>query len=441
MIINRKPSYRSNERGFTLMEILLSVSIMVGIVAVGAYISQNYVRLMQNERAAQSMITVQNAAEEFVRTNFTQLLNPASPDNIAAVNGTRVITVADLSANNYLPRNFPATNALRLRMQVWIRNTTAAGTTPSIEVVTATLPNGAGPAPYQNIQQAAQFGKGRLGILSRIGAGYDTVSFSDVTGQWRVPVADLPGYAPGIPAAPSTDGYIAAFGRISSEDIFDTNVLYRIPVAGNPDLNRMQTELDMNGQQLAGVGTVTLDNLQGTALQVTRGGGYALATTGPLTMGGRVDITGNATIYGDFQAGGGNFQAGSVTANTMETGNMSALNVVSTDITAGGTSSGDLVVNQDLTFVNGNQFRANNLQLGSGGTGSTLTSNNLTAGGTMAAGTTRVNNTYRAMGNSHLVTQNLDLQNGGTVRTMAAQRVNFGGLCYTQGAQDGIPGC
>lgn len=457
MVLRRKQSARIRilQRGFTLLEVLLSIGILAGLLTVGSYIIGQYTRLIINEKAASQMLQVQNAGEEFTRTNFTQLIDGATANNIAAPGSSRIITVADMVAENFLPANFPDTNALRLRMQVYLRNNTKVGigSLPSIEVITVTFPQFAGDVgqPFQWLADTAQFGKGKLGILSNIGGAYDNISFRSTSNQWRVPLNDLAGYAPPLPASASDpSGYVAAYGVVKSEDIFDNNILYRIPVIGQTQLNQMDTELNMNGHELTDVGTMTIDNVQASALTLNKAGGYAFTSTDGINVTGDTNLNGNMTVYADNDPGTNDFSAvsaslpaGTVSTNRIDTINLDVSNtLVSNNLTTNNSTSRDMIVNTGMNLSNADVVTST-LQIGSTGA-SAFTTNTLTAQ-RYVAGSADVSNNYRALTNgTHQVTNNMGIgsETGTvTIRTMAAQEVRFGNLCYEGGAADDIEQC
>ncbi len=432
------------QRGVTLMEVLLSMGILAGLLATGTHIISKYTRLIINEKAAAQMMAVQNAAEEFVQSNFMQLLDGSLPDSIPFNGNTRLITVADLSAANYLPANFSNVNKLNLRMSVVIRNDTQVGATPSIEIITVTQGIANPPysdAPLESVYDTAMFGKGRLGFAAS-GGPYNFANIVGINGQWTVPTNNLAGHGLTFAFnAAEPNAFLAGYGRVSSEDIFDDDVLYRIPVAGRPEVNQMQADLDMSGHQMDGIGTMTVDNVKAPRVELTNAGGNALTTSQTMTMRGNTSVTGHTAVYGNLTANNANMATGTVAAKNFNSNTLTANNAIGNDIATESVTSRDMIVNNAMTLDNVNVI-ANNVQLGGNG-GNTLTTSTLGAP-SMVAGNTKVRGTYTAdTDGKHQVVNNLDIGGKGGIRTMAAQEVLFdGSLCWTSGGpKDGIPGC
>ena len=84
------------QRGFSLIEMLLVTAAMATLMVVLSYVISSFGQQAKYQMAAQQLLQVQTAAEQFVKTNFTQLLDPAATGNIAAIGNTRIITVADV---------------------------------------------------------------------------------------------------------------------------------------------------------------------------------------------------------------------------------------------------------------------------------------------------------------------------------------------------------
>lgn len=85
-------------------------------------------------------------------------------------------------------------------------------------------------------------------------------------------------------------GHLAVL--LSTDDLSgareDGDRLYRFQVNGRPDLNKMHTAIDMGGNNLNNVGTVTASNVAGQNGNF----GVSLVSNGPITAGGDIRSTG-----------------------------------------------------------------------------------------------------------------------------------------------------
>ncbi len=461
----RQRVIRRTQAGVNMLETLLVVGALAVLMLVLSSVITSFGNEAKYQMAAKQLLQVQLAAEQFVKTNFTQLTDPLATGNIAAIGDTRMITVAALAAQNYLPVGVTDYNVLGLRMRVFLRNDTAAapGSIPAIQIVVATDPPSFAAATdtgpdYQALMGSAAYGKGRIGILSNVGDTFDTNRFRSTTNQWSISRLQLAGYAPPLPPTPFTGaatGYLASFGRMTSEDIFDPNVLYRVPIAGHADYNEMNTTLNMDGNNMLDVKTVTADrwtNTGAVTINAPAGGSvsYGLSTEGKLETTS-ANLHGDNTIYADENAGTNDLYSGSymrfngpATFASTKSDNLIVRNagLIVPTLTTGSVKSRDLVVNNTLSITN-TALQTSDLQLGgAGGTNPSLRSGSLSTANVTAA-TTAATGQVRLPRGNHSVAANARV---GTTAVIPAINVGTGvfqDLCYTTGpsSTDRINGC
>lgn len=457
---------RPSERGITLLETLFVVGSIAILISVGTYILAQVGKQTVFERTASQLLEVQRGAEEYVKANFTQLLDVAVAGNIAGPGAVREVPIADLAADNYLTGTASDQIGKDLRVHVYIRNDTTAGNPDAIEIITATeSSNGGDGEPFSDLLDTAWFGRGKIGVLANV-LPYDTFNFRGITSEWLVPVTDLAsaGYAPTITGGTDGRGYLAAYGRMDRDSSTVGNVLYRIPT-GNPADNTMSADLSMGGHNLCGsiVGTVcssgnstvTVDRLNAANVVLTGNGGYALSTEGPLEVSGGLGVAGGVTVYGDTDITTPDLQTtslsasdGRVSANkavASQTLTVGADGLIANDAETGTMTSNELVVNNRLRVGGdnsspGGSIETTNIQLGSTG-GAALATGNLNTG-TAIAGSTTVTDTYTANTNAlHTITQNLRSNGSLTIGAVTAGEAQFQNLCYKNGPADDIEQC
>lgn len=262
------------QAGFTLLELLLSISLLALLLAGIYQIFNSWGQRAVNRTAASDMLRVQNAAEDYVLSHFESI-------RTAATNVFFEIDIEELKAENYLPTGYQPINAYRQRIRAFRRNLVvdrlntdgspsvdSAGNPAritTVEVVTVSDNPAAGTLRIANkrLLDAAQAGGPKMGIVSNLvmpGADFSNLVTS-VYSEWSVNRADL--FPAGYNAAPDANfGYLAAYGLVSAEaaDIND-RWLYRVTVDGRPELNRMATDLIMNGNRLENVNNVVADRI------------------------------------------------------------------------------------------------------------------------------------------------------------------------------------
>ncbi len=455
-MMKQHPKNTKLQRAFSLLEVLLAVGIMATILAIGTVITTDLARQIVNEKAAGQMLTLQRAGEEYATSNFNKLLNSAVAGNIASPTSSRVVNISTLISDGFLPNGFEAENLLNLDMALYLRNATnISGVAPiaTIEVITVTSGTPATPRgqTFKWILDTALFGGGKLGVLSNIGAGFNNVSFTSTNGSWNVPIGNISSYSPSLPTASNDpSGYIAAYGRVTSEDVFDSNVLYRIPIAGNPNLNRMQTGLNMNNNGLTDVGTLTAEQMNTGNVNLNSTGRYALSSTGTMNFGaGTTSMSGDMVVYGVDPAAGnsltansvnlgtGSLNAGSIATDTLNAG---ADGLVANNLNTVSATSQDLIANGTLNLNSVNTVSTSNMQLGGSSGSTTLTADNLTAGN-LVAGEANVTGGMTVTNDGISTVNNMSVGGGATVRSLGTNKATFTDLCYTTGAKDDINGC
>lgn len=412
-----------DQRGFTLLETLLTVGVASLLFATVTYVITQYTAQTRNELTARYMLEVQRAGEEFARTNIAQLIDGDTPAiDIETPGDVRILTLADLTAGNFLNDFRP--DPLGYTARVVLRNATPPdpGALPIIEVITVTdAPAFADRGRDMNIlRDVATYGRGRIGILGS-GAPYDLANFTSSTNQWRVPLANLPGYAPALPLANPQTGLLAAYGRLTSEDIFNNDILFRIPVVGCPECNQMTTDLDMNGNNLNNISTMTADRLTAGGMELDGSpSSYALQVDDDLQTTGAVTAN-SVTVYADDDNATNDLTAASLTTGTgsIVTGTLTANELVvqtnglvAQDVTVeGDTTTGEMIVNQSASIANGN-ISTTGFQLGAnpGATAATLSTNTAQTGGLIAGTVTTSGSVQAATGNNHLVANNVRVQ-------------------------------
>lgn len=302
-------SLRRNQRGFTLMELLLSIGLLAMLIAGIYQFFDSWMQRATNRTAATEMMRVQNAAQDYAYANFDTLL--AQPGAVF-----HEIPIATLTAGNYLPTGFQARNVFRQNIRVFHRNLTVNRLRPDGTVATDASGNALNYTAIQiltvsdnpagsvirvankRLMDIARAGGPKMGFYSAIvqpGISYAN-RIAGVFNEWSIEnVGDLValGYS-GVPDA--NGGYLAAFGLVSNEDTdVNDNLLYRLSIPGRPELNRMQANLIMNGNPIENAGTIVADKIWATGNVAFRGlaQGAAAETAQALTVDQALRINGN----------------------------------------------------------------------------------------------------------------------------------------------------
>jgi hypothetical protein len=246
-----------------------------------------------------------------------QLLSAAQAwisQNLATVQATAtaatpmVIPVSTLAAANVgLPASFSATNPFGQTWQVQALQPIAG----TLQILVTSI-NGTALTDLQAAGIAANVGQPG-GFIPQNDSGVYPLGAARAYGNqanWNIPTAGYANVSGGHPAAL----LVIANGQVQN------NALYRVSVPGQPQLNQMQTAIDMNMNNVNNANAVNAQNV------VTPGGSNAKSVQ-----------VGNTIFYGDgsnaaVRANGGLYiqnQAGTGPADIVQVGNVTSSGTVS----------------------------------------------------------------------------------------------------------------
>lgn len=269
-LLKRKP--RAVHRGNMLLQLGIVMAIVL-FVAPGAM--DRYAGMQQEKvwtGTASHLSFVAQAGKRYVRDNRDTLLTQVA-------GGPVVITGATLRTQGYLPAGFSLTNDSGQSYQLAV----AKDPGQSGQLVAFVLTTGGSEIPYKGLRQIAADTEGMGGYVwpANTAVGAD--------GGWQAKLADY--------GLSGQQGRLAAFLSADAlgTDADESDRLYRYQVNGRPDLNRMHTAIDMNGNNINNGGTVN-------------------AATGAFT--GQVSAGTNVTAGGNVTANNGITANNDIRSNT-----------------------------------------------------------------------------------------------------------------------------
>ena len=261
----------AGEAGFTLVEVLgailvagLMLTLLTGVVQRGSV-------WMEQASAASHLRMVAEAFEGYASLHETELLAEAGQASGPSV------TLEDLAREGFLPQGFAATNLWNQDYVLHVRKIElsfqAEGTeggdgsdddAQTISRLALVVLTSGGRGSVYDADNATFLNVHVPGAAARAGvhAGYipgrdrDGVTASDLVsgqGSYVLPLADLGIASPG-------PGHLGAYLVLGArEESSSDNFLHRVTVPGRPDLNQMETDLDMTGNAIVNTGFVRLD--------------------------------------------------------------------------------------------------------------------------------------------------------------------------------------
>lgn len=340
-----KRATRRGAAGFTLLEVTLVLVVGMAIMGVAHQYTKQYADGVLNQAAAQHQKLVADATAQYIKDNYAAVAGVATPSTPAT------LTVATLKATGYLPASFSELNGFNHAYDIRVLEPT-----PN-KLDTLIVTTGGETVDDMNVRRVANLVGAKGGFVSSSNAAVAEGAF----GGWQTPVATF-GVSPG-------GGHLAT-ALFFEDGTLASDYLYRNAVPGRPDLNRMNTAIDMGSHNLNNAGQVNASSAAVTT-NVTAGGnvtasGAVAANSatintnvnagGTIAAGG--NITSSATVQGVTIAASGNVTAG----NTMW-----AANGISTpgNITAGANLQGLNVYAYGRVQTNANDWGL--LAYGAGG--------------------------------------------------------------------------
>ncbi len=200
----------------------------------------------QQRLAADHMISVVDATQQYIMAHKGTLLSGA---NMPTANSGPQITIATLRNEHFLPTNFSNNNVWRQGYRIYIRQP-QAGTLQGVIVTTGGIHSGALPAKgtqadkFHNttVPGAATLVGGAGGFTGSGQGGRVATTLYGAANSWSIPLGDIGVAGPGA-------GQLGAVTTYSSSAL-GQDFLYRMSIPGMPELNQMQTALDMTDHSI-----------------------------------------------------------------------------------------------------------------------------------------------------------------------------------------------
>lgn len=267
----------NGQRGFGALEVLIALIIATLAIVGGATVYMRHLDRQSNLIASGQMSILADAASRYIKDNYAAIVGVATPSAPA------VITTNMLRTTGYLPNGFSDANAYGQSYLVL-----ALAPTPNQLQTLILTQNGEIIKELYLIEIAKQIGA-KGGYISSVNTGVVTGSF----GGWSTPLAPY-GVTPGA-------------GHLATALFFDdgalvNDYLYRHSVPGHPEVNTMNTSINVNGNDLNAVktaNTVTLNATQGNITTAT-----TTTTNATVVNSGTTNTTGETYTGGWFRTNG-----------------------------------------------------------------------------------------------------------------------------------------
>lgn len=235
---------KNSESGFTLLE-TLGVLTVISLMMVGLYnLWYRSSMTVQEAQAAQHMQQVADAADRFVKENFTDIL--AASTSAAGPQ----YTVANLIAESFLPDGFQETNIWGQDYVIYVRSPRANTLNTYILTYNGREYEAGGSDSWATVTVpgAAMLIKGAGGFIPAPVNGASDDFLVGAAGGYRINLATV-----GIPEPGA--GHLGYYSTFDESNI-GADFLYRNEVPGHPEYNQMNADLDITNHIIDRAGGV-----------------------------------------------------------------------------------------------------------------------------------------------------------------------------------------
>ena len=294
---------RRRQLGYTLIEVLMSVGLGSLILASGTKFLMDRVDDVKDQSTAQYQSMFVEASERYLRNNFSTIAAGLTQ------NGPPVaIDLPTIRAAGFAHSGLTNMNPYRQIPCLVVRRLGDSATGPRLEALVTT--EGGLSIPERRVPfVAAQSGA--------IGGFVPSTAPTTAQGAYGVWQTSITPYT-----STSCSGTPVAANRLASGMFFDVSsiggvdrneVLHRVAVAGRPDLNTMNTNLNMGGWSIHNANEVTASGfVRGGFVQATEGAHLAQTTLARWGLHGEGDIGihpgQNTALHLMDNVGGTNFE-------------------------------------------------------------------------------------------------------------------------------------
>lgn len=226
--------FRANERGVTLIETLLALAIGATLLIAFARAAEQRANSILEAAASSQLKEVARGAKAYVMDNYTSLRD----------NAPQRLTMATLA--NYLPPNLKR-DAFGQTYAVITRPVMTGGVRTGLEALVV-AGDATRPLSLENIAGVASLSGPTAGFYAQSTPPLQC-SGQQICGAYGFFATDTAGFAASGFTTPTLVSYVEANnGNAFSE------YLYRVAVPGQPQLNRMSTDIDMDGHNINNIG-------------------------------------------------------------------------------------------------------------------------------------------------------------------------------------------
>lgn len=266
-----KMSSRKSQLG-VLNAVETAIVLAVVVIAAGGLsaILNQYNQGIKADAAADHAAMVLTAGNKYIQDNYAAIASVATPTTPATV------TTAMLKSTNYLPASVSDTNNFGQGYQLLALEPTAN----KLQVLLVTT--GGTALPENVLRRAAAKLGGKGGVISKTNTSVATGTY----GGWQMTMSTY-GVSPGA-------GHLA-IAQFFDEGTLTNDYLNRKAIPGHPEVNEMETAINMKGNNLNNVGDTNTVNVNASGKTTSQ----TVDTKGETYTGGWFRSRSDGMIYNE----------------------------------------------------------------------------------------------------------------------------------------------
>lgn len=267
---------KRKQRGFASLDAIVGLIVLTIVLSLAGRYAIDAANKQDYRIAAEQQKTMSEAFSKYLKDNYAVVLASAGPTTPVQV------TVAMLQNTNYLPAGFSSTNNFGQTLIGLARKPNPN----QLEAIVITT--GGQAIPELGIRAIAEHLGGPGGFISKLKTGV----IEGVRGGWQVALSNY-GVNPG--AGHTATALFLMGGELAND------YLYRNAVPGHPEYNRMNTHLDVGGNNINNAGAITASGNITTTSDVSA---RNVTATGETITGGWFRTKGDTGWYSEKWGGG-----------------------------------------------------------------------------------------------------------------------------------------
>lgn len=247
-------------RGFSLLDVLLALGISAVMYANIAQLQNDMTNSLHAQATANQMITLSKASQSYITANYKTLSALASsPLEVPITGNSNWQGIGDLTSTGLLPDTFTNNMPFGQKVHLVVRKINATSTIPE-HLEGMLLTDGGAPMNDRLVGMAmAKLGGNGGGIMKTPPPGINKSNIQGSFASWSSPISNW-----------STGNITPSYGHVAMNlmtvgspvsewlNRYDT---------GNPEANRMHTDIDMNNNNLKNTNIIYSQNGKDLYLQ------------------------------------------------------------------------------------------------------------------------------------------------------------------------------